>query len=874
MVVDLGLALILVLAPFLMGGETSLGQISLCLLSTFVAFVWCLHQCVSGDGRWRFTGVEPIMLLGVGLIILQCWELTPELVRALSPRVPRLLTEWTETSSLFAADWNRISFTPLKTWSDLITLMAAMEFFFVLVQRLQSVEDVSRYVRHVAVGGAGMSLFGLVQMFWGNGKFFWFVDAPFPLLADVAQGAFTRAEHFALYIALTIPAQLILFYDSLFLNAQGSDVTSPRDHGRDLLAKYGRPAFWGCCLGVTVLALLYSRSTCGTLSAVVGSILSLLILWQKSMLSLKQAGTGVAFVGLVLLAVPLMDRPSEPVVDPLANLPHLAAMSPAPAIQRDPWKANVVGIREFPLAGTGLGSQTEVIGLWLHRPAEVIARMNFENGYLQLALETGLTGLGLAILLWLTSLLWCAQGLWNSVSPRAGGLMAVAASGLVMSLIQSGYGAIWYIPACMNIVLLYGVAAWRISLMRFFESGVGLQRPIIRKGIPWGWMAAMPVVLLLGTWMVRESWPALAAEPIWNDYLRLTVVQQELEESEQGGNRDLLEQRIQLARKAAELNPKSHDVQLHAGLACLKAFMLNQSDSLRQMPLSQIRDAARTLFDSKDEMDLWLNRPGVLGSDRALLEQAIQHFQASLTACPLQPRPYLELAELVWLTGGTETDERQLVEQAVAVRPGDARTQFAMGRILWLEGAQKEAALHWQNAFRLDTEYRSQLIGVLSEYVPARFFLDHFEPDHAALKQLRSAYRDTEDLLGYQQILDHLGRSSIRKALALRGEPAATEWMLAHDCFSELGDRKNAYHAAKEAVVSAPDCYAAHEVFGLWLYRNGMFPEAVRELTWCLKQKPEETWLQTIAVNAQEQLSPASPPRTQYAEQPGDAIVR
>src|SRR5690606_16275486 len=105
---------------------------------------------------------------------------------------------------------------------------------------------------------------------------------------------------------------------------------------------------------------------------------------------------------------------------------------------------------------------------------------------------------------------------------------------------------------------------------------------------------------------------------------------------------------------------------------------------------------------------------------------------------------------------------------AVAVRPGNSRAHFAMGRILWLEGAQKEAAEHWQNAFQFDPEYRSQLIGVLADYVPARFFLDHFEPDLAALKQLRTAYRDSDDDVGFQLILEGLAKACVRKAILLR----------------------------------------------------------------------------------------------------------
>src|SRR5690606_28439529 len=137
----------------------------------------------------------------------------------------------------------------------------------------------------------------------------------------------------------------------------------------------------------------------------------------------------------------------------------------------------------------------------------------------------------------------------------------------------------------------------------------------------------IPLVVLLGRWMVIEKIPELVATPAWNEYLRLTLAQQEQEDANPAESLDVLNRRISLVLKAAEANPRSHYVQLHAGLACLKQFTLKQAERNHQMPLSQIRDAARTLFDSPEDVNTWLNRPGVLGEERKLLESAIQHFQ-------------------------------------------------------------------------------------------------------------------------------------------------------------------------------------------------------------------------------------------------------
>lgn len=885
-VVDLGLMAILVVAPFLMGGRQALGQIVLCALSAGTAVVWSLYQWNRGDGRWKFTGVEPIMLLGIGLILLQCCQLSPGLIDAVSPRVHRLLTGWDGNEALMQGVWNRISFTPSDTWSDLIVVTACLLFFFVAVQRLSTLNDLELYLRCVAIGGGAMALFGLVQYLASNGKFYWIYDHPMTDTRLAAKGAFTNANHFANYLAMAIPAQFLLIV--LHRDARHSpNFVGPvlsRGTLRQRVVFHLRgldPVFclWCGLLLVTCLAILCSQSRIGLLSGCGGVLLALVIFWYHSLLTLRQISLGVGLILIGLLAMPLLDGSlagSNDSVESMRLASDVRNMPVRHAGHSLIWKANLNGIREFPLVGTGLGSHHEVYWLWFKSPQEGVEYSHAENGYLQIAMETGMIGLGLVILLWMTSLLWCAQGLWHAESRRAKGMMAILTAGLLISLLQSMIDFVWYVPACVNVVLLYAICAWRISLMRFFEpTSLSLRcRTSTWNLTRLSWACMIPVLSGLGYWMIQEKLPELASEPIWDEYLRVTLAQ--AASAEAPGAAVPVErqsERIELALAAARANPSAQRMQLHAGLACLNQFALNQAKQQHHMPLSQIRDAARSLFTSTDEMNQWLNRPGVLGSERKLLDEAIEHFRASLNVCPLQPRPYLELAELIWLEGANGKAERDLVEQAVLSRPGDARALFAMGRMLWLNGEHKAAAEHWQYAFRQDTGYRGHLITSLASYVPARFFLDYFEPDHDSLMQLREAYRTSDDLTGYQLVLESLARSSMRRAGSLREAAAEKEWSLAHQCFAELGDAREAYRCGREAIIANPKSYAAHHQFGVWLYQNGYFAESVDELTWCLNQRPQESRLADLRIQARDKLRSTLLP-TRMAKEPARSIIR
>lgn len=875
--VDLGLISTLIVAPFFMGGRQALGQLVLCGLSCLTAVAWSLHQWRRGEASWRFTGVEPVMLLGVTLIIIQCCQLTPELVGAISPRIPKLLAEWSGTSDLLHGKWSRISLTPNDTQSNLVVIVAAIQFFFIAVQRLATTADLCFYIRVTAFGGGAMALFGLSQWIWGNGKFFWIYDHPMTDTTVAAKGAFSNANHFAHFLALALPAQLLQIVFCLKSESRTGESAWPSGHWSDIFKKIDLSlCFWLLMLAVTGLGILCSSSLMGIVTASLGVLLALVIFWHRSLISLTQASIGVGLLLVSLTSAPWMVGPSGQVqrgenVDAGLTSPR------TPQNRAQVWEANMQGIREFPLAGTGLGSHHEVYWMWFLYPQDGKEYSHAENGYLQIALETGLTGLGLVLLLWLSALMWCAQGLWNAATVRTKGVMAVVTSGLMISLLQSTTDFVWYVPACVNVVLLYGICAWRVSLMRFFEPATHTERcrtssfQLSRLS----WLAAVPCTLLLGGWMAYAKLPELKAEPLWDEYLRLTLSPNSAVQEAGAAQIPLEDQkrRIELALAACRANPHSQRLQLHAGLACLNQFAIKHSSRQHHMPLSQIRDAARSLFISTEEMDQWLNRPGVLGEERQILEEAIGHFRNSLHSCPLQPRPYLELAELVWLEGAFGNAERRLVEQAVTARPCDARSRFALGRLLWLEGEFKAAADHWKFAFRLDAGYRGHLIASLADYVPARFFLDYFEPDHDSLKQLRQAYKSSEDRPGYRMVLESLAHSSSKIAETLPPVAAEQEWILAHECYAELGDNKAAHHAAKMAVAANPNSFSAHQTLGLWLYRNGFYAEAFDELSWCLRQRPQEGDIAAKAIEAHRKLKGDQTP-VRVAEDPAQPVIR
>ncbi|MCA8995560.1 MAG: O-antigen ligase family protein [Planctomycetaceae bacterium] len=873
-VVDAGILLIFLFAPFFMAGRQALGQLVLCLLATCTAVAWCVHQWQSNRARWSFTGVEPVILLGLAAIAFQCLEISPGLMETLSPKISGMLAGWSEGSgegTLIQETWRRISLTPHHTWSNFIVIVACSLVFLVLSQRIRTVTDISRAVAMIGLSGVLMAVFALAQFLFGNGKFFWVYDHPMTDTLYVAKGAFTNANHFANYLAMTLVAQLFLVVSQLHEQQHHSRHRSgpqPQWDSR-LLLLLGAMALTG-------LALLLSMSRGGIVVSMGGMAIALLILWRKQLLPTRITaiigGVAVACLAGTLLFGDLAAKMIE------QNFNELTSSDIQELDKNDGrrriWEANIAGFQEFPILGTGLGSHPEVYWLWFNHPADGKEYSHAESGYLQIALETGLIGLGVVVLLWLVALFWCLQGIWSSRHPQTGAAIAVSTAALLISLVHSVTDFVWYVPACVNTVLLFAVCAWRISLMRFSENASESAGSGSPKGTRFAWMAMAPLFAGIGIWMVTQKLPELAGEPLWHEYLRLSMSSQKSKADDLATAETLLKRRIQLAIDAAAADPTEPRMQLHAGLACLKRFALFQMQSENPMPLGQIREAARAAFSSKEEMDAWLDKPGVLGEGRQHLERARSCFQASLRACPLQPRPYLELAELAWLEGASEEQERQFIQQAVAVRPYDARSQFAMGTNLWTRGEMEPALKHWQEAFRLDANYRGHLIDTLALYVPAQFFLENFQPDFESLKQMKVAYAESTDRQGYGLIVQNLSKSAVKSAMKNKSLSAVEDWLLAHECFVELGDLNSAYRAAKEAINSNPSSYKAHLTLGLFLYNNGAWKEAVGELKWCQNRRPDVDWLQHHIETAFLAAERGVMPTDQVAEQPAGFVTR
>lgn len=848
--IDLGLAGIIVAGPLCsLGQRPAISDLLICLLATLCGLLWCYHHWSTREAGWRFTGIEPLILFALGLVVLQCQTLSPRLLQVLSPRLSEMLPgARLPMSDWLPPAWNRISLTPYTTRNDLAMLVAGAMFFFVAAQRFRSLNDLRSAIRWVAISGVLLALVGVFESALNTGLFHALLGrsgpaGEWPALAP--RGPFATPGHFAHALCLTLPAQMFLFTQRYPHQTEEGAACWPA------VAQWlsgHRTTAWGLSLLMTSLVVMLTCSLLSIWTAFLGSVVFLLLYWRKLCWNMRTLGL---VAGAVLLAwcVVLMASRVLATAEPVAGTDLEAAGPLAIASQRAAVRAaEYSAIEAFPLLGTGLGSHPDVCWLWYSQPHHGAPFGTWDNSYVRLALETGLTGVGVVALLALISLLWSVQGLWNASTPRSIGLMSAVTVGLTTGLLHAAGDCTLYVTGCVNILVIYAVCAWRMSLMRFCEStGQRLVAARATTFSRWSGVAVAGLILSAGSWMAWCKIPEVAVEPLRKEYRRLSDLALTATAAEA---EDISQQRLMVSLRAAEAQPRDPRLQLQAGISCLALFELHQRAAPQGMPLARVKDLARATIDSPEEMRVWLRSPTVLGAGSQDLEAAYDHFLKSVARSPLHPRPYLELAELAWLQGGSAPQEDFLLTRAVTVRPGDARGRFALGRTLWRAGKYREAMAHWKTGFQLDLEHRSQLINALAQLLPARDVLEQFEPDHASLQQLCSAYKMSDDRGGYHLLLKALARSAVTLAGSLPVSQKEIHWLQAHQCYTELGERANALETAQYAIQINPSSFDAHHALGICLFQSGRYAEAAEQLDWCAKRKPDLPALQQLAREA------------------------
>jgi tetratricopeptide (TPR) repeat protein len=840
---DVLVACVLFIGPLFMGGRHPVGRIVYAALITGMAWTWCGYLGVSRRPSYRHCGLEMCVIAALGLVLLQCVGLPTSFVERLAPRQAHFLSLWQSSDEVLGfGPWRHLSLTPHASRLGFAMLLAHAVFLILLVQRIQDRADMRRLIDWVALSGVWLAAWGLLQFLFGNGKFLWIYQDPFRSARDVVRGPFYNENHFAHCLALAIlPLWSSLRACRERQRQAAREFRATANSANDLAA-----LLLTIALPALVFTLLISRSRGGMIAALLAVLIGSWGFWGRTLFQRQQLWRlGVAVVAIAFaLSMHGLDQVR-------AEMGTLTTTSLDDLDQRGGrrylWQAAREIVGQFTLVGAGVGSFRDTFPIFYEEP-RFHDYAYAESGYLQVAAETGVTGVGLLLLaLWIIAIrLIAMRKAMRSAADRD--LCVPVIGGLVLSLVHATIDFVWFIPACSTFTLALLAISLRWAIPRTEPAAsdrAWTGRHVLTTSLAGSAVLTVCVAQLLG--------PAGASRH-WNAYL-LAAQQDRAEQAAGDGDPNVLDlgklvAHRQRLRSVVTWDPWHVPARLHLASICMQIFELEQAASDNPMSLAQIRDAAlASQFPTRRAQDQWLDV--VLQRRRGYLDEAFVHARDALQGSPLQGRGYIYLAELAFLHTPGSDGHATLIRQALRVRPHDSRVLFAAGREAALSGDIGAALKLWRHAYHQDQAVRRSIMHQIAPLLPAHVFLENFQPQLQDLIELWELYRGMQRhdqaCAMAQAYLDRLTRT------ASSTPEDAFAWQQGYRLAAELHDPR-AIAIARRALKLDPLNDGMRRRLAMELLARGELDEAIVLLQDYMRTNPADALTAGKLASARQQL--------------------
>ena len=142
---------------------------------------------------------------------------------------------------------------------------------------------------------------------------------------------------------------------------------------------------------------------------------------------------------------------------------------------------------------------------------------------------------------------------------------------------------------------------------------------------------------------------------------------------------------------------------------------------------------------------------------------------------------YVYLAQLGYLDGDDSTASGHLLDQALKVRPFEARIHEAVGIEAWLAGNLEMGLDHWKQAFGLDRSVQRRILKRLAASgLPAKVIIDEFQPDWESLVFMKDLFQQAVPENEYKVVLAGYAAAAQGRADKQNGTEAVTSLSLIH----------------------------------------------------------------------------------------------
>ena len=794
--VDLLLAALVFVLPFIMGGREALGHWFLITASLALGLSWTAFATVSGQ-KLRLTGLELLFAAGLLLVWFQTQPQSQATLTSLSSEYSRLLSAWSDTQTTVLSDqpavWSTPSLTPAETRHAWWVLLAYSLVYIVAIQRIRRIEDCSRVLRWICMASFAMTGFAIIQLVLTNGKYFWFYRNPYTGTDQLLKGAFTNRNHFAHFLVMSIGPIMWWLASTQTDGNQNQRVRRSTSDPIALTMGSGRSSSFSSVLNSRFLGLLTALSIvsfCILLSLSRGGMVSAAVAFIVAAVGLSRSlklnnslpvilcGGGMLLLGLMAVfgQDQIQVRLDQLVSADADNIDHNS-------VRRKIWAADWSAFQAFPILGTGIGSHAEVYPTYMSNLADFPSTRftHTENCYLQIAMESGSLGFGLVVFGIVLIIGRLVSGFRQTKSSTRKACIVAIAAALSANLLHSAGDFLWYVPT----IVVTGLILLAVGLTAAQHNSVSSGIVIPRFG--WACCAGLCLMALIQTQPrllaradAERHWYAYLTEVFderralqeeqnqfeqLNDELteesEVSAVEQDAFAAEadefaeystaetapaetapadtEQSEVAVLRNRISLLMAAIRSNPDHLAARSALSSRILELFELTQQQSDNPLALDQIRSAAVSAqFESTNELHDWLKT--AFGKRITLTLMADRISRESLKLCPISGPSYQTILETNFLQDASNSKHDSLIDQLITLRGFDPKIRFVLGRERLLEGNLDDALEHWRIVFHASETHRRGIINLLAAQVPAQFFVTAFEPSAMELQDILTAY--------------------------------------------------------------------------------------------------------------------------------------
>ncbi|MHB1426251.1 MAG: O-antigen ligase family protein [Gemmataceae bacterium] len=638
---------------------------------------------------------------------------------------------------------------------------------------------------------------------------------------------------------------------------------SADDESEDWLSLLGgvlrepRTLWLGFVLAVLAASIVFSVSRGGTL-ALLGAALVCALIQSRRSTSFLRLGIGTLLIGFVATGFVAwfgLDQLEERWYELYETTSETKDLSKVDRLAL--WSANLAGVQEFPVWGTGYG--TFQFAELLHRSdpkQEGIFAQHAHNDYLEALLEGGILGMIPLLLLVGTLLLFGYRAVRRQHRSSAGWLATGVLFGLIAVLIHSFVDFGLHIPAiaffatvlCAHLAALgsRGRESSRHADSSPPQGEVSEEAPSFQcRGL-----ASIAVAAVLGLFalvLVQQGWKEHKAERLRDAALALSAgvdhpdremqiayLQAAVQETPKAPILCVELARVQMARyweEGVKERDSAMPLEVEQGMSSLAAAMSFPAG------FSPAAVCATALFAqaewSRGEIERKLNVP--------LLMPALRSYLRARDNCPIMTEPHTRLAASAdKMIRGDST--AAYLDRARFLSPANAYIWYLCGKQEFQTKRRQQAYKSWKRSLELSDMHLPVILDFVRPVLSDEEILDRVLPDKPKVLFVAAMNLHADEVAREKQ------KPFLERALTVlveQPEPSKLEEQ-AEDLFLKamihdiLGQKKDAIAAFQAALVHAPKSREIDWRLSLarLLYEDGQLHEASRQLNAVLSLRP------------------------------------